>query len=280
MAGESLPGRLVPKSQDKSRLLCEWFHQLAPEPVASDTTPLLVVRFNTFECGGVAIGMDYQLSLSLKLELRLAELDLLIYNTVQVSRDIVLTPRKSNGPGDDNHFTMKRLVFSAEAISNLRAIIYSASVVHDSESLKNKPTRHEAVIAFIWMCLIRMNKARHGRLRRSLLSIAVSMLKKTTLPIPENSWGNHCIGYHAKASNGDEIVSLVDNRNEVVFKGREEPDTDSYNSSSLCRFPLYEADHGWGKPCWVTMPMNQKLRNVIFLMDTFHEQDPEIIPFL
>ncbi|KAJ4831151.1 hypothetical protein Tsubulata_000690 [Turnera subulata] len=253
--------------QERSQLLSEWFPQLVPDPVESDTTPL-------------------------------------------------------------------RLVFRAEAISNLRAIITSTSVVNDSESLKYKPTGPEVVIAFIWMCLIRMNKARHGRLRRSLLSVAVSMLKKTTLPIPENSWGNfvtravarfspgdddaygngnvqlqdlagkvhHAIESTlsdiAKASNVDEIVSLVDNANEVVFKGWEEPDTDSCNFASLCRFPIYEADYGWGKPCWVTVPLNKKMRNFVHLMDAFDgdgvealvtldqsgmhifEQDPEIIPFL
>ncbi|KAJ4822312.1 hypothetical protein Tsubulata_025211 [Turnera subulata] len=159
------------------------------------------------------------------------------------------------------------------------------------------------------------------------------MRKKTILPILENSFGNSLTRaiarffpdddqdsegnmqlqdlagkiHHAikstvenvgKASNADEIVSLVDNANEELFKGRDEPDTDCYISSSWCRCSIYEADHGWGKPSCVTMPMNQKLRNVIVLVETFDgdgvealltldensmhifEQDPEIIPIL
>ncbi|KAJ4831153.1 hypothetical protein Tsubulata_000696 [Turnera subulata] len=147
-----------------------------------------------------------------------------------------------------------------------------------------------------------MNKSRHGRARRSLLSIAVSMPKKTTLPIPGNSWGNILTRAIARFSPDDDVydrcnLQLRDLAGKV-HHAIESTDTDSYNSSSLCRFPVYEADHGWGKPCWVNIPMSQKLRNVIFLMDTFDgdgvealvtldqsgmhifEQDPQIIPFL
>ncbi|KAJ4831154.1 hypothetical protein Tsubulata_000698 [Turnera subulata] len=152
-------------SQDRSQLLCEWFHQLAPDTVESDTTPLLVVQFNTFECGGVAIGvcLAHRVADGLSAftfiqawakisRVGLANVQFcpsFEVNSFFPARDVVLTPPKSDGPGDDNHFTMKRLVFSAEAISNLRAIITSTSLVNDSESLKYKPTRQEIVIAFI-----------------------------------------------------------------------------------------------------------------------------------
>ncbi|KAJ4845537.1 hypothetical protein Tsubulata_036625 [Turnera subulata] len=336
-------------SQDRSQLLSKWFDKLVTDPVESDTTPLVIVQFNMFECGGVAIGacIAHRVADGLSCfnfietwakisRVGLANLEFcpsFKLGSLFPSRDNVPAPGKSNNASGDVCFTMKRLVFSAEAISNLKAIVTSSTSTNDSESWKYRPTRVEVVLAFIWMCLIRLNKARHGYFRPSLLSTAVSMRKKTILPIPENSFGNTLTRavarffpddyqdsegnvqlqdlakkiHHAikssvenvgKASNADEIVSLIDNANEELFKGRDEPDTDCYISSSWCRFPIYEADHGWGKPSWVTMPLNQKLRNVIVLVDTFDgdgvealvtldengmhifEQDPEIIPFL
>lgn len=40
-----------------------------------------------------------------------------------------------------------------------------------------------------------------------------------------------------------------------------------YRYSSWCRFPIYEADFGWGKPIWVTIG-GCELKNSIIMMDT------------
>ncbi|OVA11850.1 Transferase [Macleaya cordata] len=37
--------------------------------------------------------------------------------------------------------------------------------------------------------------------------------------------------------------------------------------TSWCRFPIYEADFGWGKPIWVTM-CKSPIKNVVWLVDT------------
>ncbi|XP_028752256.1 BAHD acyltransferase At5g47980-like [Neltuma alba] len=42
---------------------------------------------------------------------------------------------------------------------------------------------------------------------------------------------------------------------------------DFYMCSSWCRFEFYEADFGWGKPKWVSIP-STKVNNSIVLMDT------------
>ncbi|KAJ4845095.1 hypothetical protein Tsubulata_037916, partial [Turnera subulata] len=341
-------------SKDRSQLLSNWLHQLVPDTVESDSTPLVIVQFNMFECGGVAIGVSVAhrvadgFSCFTFIE-TWAKISRMGIGNIQFCpsfelgsffppRPNVYGPWKRIGARDDK-FTMKRLVFDAAAVSNLKVIATSTSTsVNDSvESSKYKPTRVEVVIAFIWMSLIRMAKARHGYLRPSFLSIALSVRKKTILPIPENSCGNtltravarflphddddqddkagkvlllhdlvgkvhnaieSTVANIAKASNAEDIVSLLNNANGELQKDMYKPDTDCYLFSSWCRFPMYEADHGWGKPCWVTMPMNQKLRNVIVLMDTkdgdgvealatldksgmhIFEEDPEIILFL
>ncbi|KAJ4850769.1 hypothetical protein Tsubulata_013817, partial [Turnera subulata] len=319
LAGRYIKDKVSVECNDKSQLLSKWFHKLMPDPVESDTTPLVIVQFNMFVCGGVAIGaciahrvadglscfhfIETWAKISRVGLANLQSCPSFKLASLFPSRDNVPAPRKSNNaPGDDNCSTMKRIVFSAEAISNLKAIVTgntSTSVVSDSESRKYRPTRVGVVLAFIWMCLTRLNKARYGHFRPSLLSTAVSMQTKTILPIRKNSSGNTLTRAVARFfPYSQDIVSLVDNANEELFKGRDEPDTDCYISSSWCRFPIYEADHGWGKPSWVTMPMNKKLRNVIVLVDTLDgdgvealvtldesgmhifEQNPKIIPFL
>ncbi|KAL0004437.1 hypothetical protein SO802_011998 [Lithocarpus litseifolius] len=41
----------------------------------------------------------------------------------------------------------------------------------------------------------------------------------------------------------------------------------SFAITSLCRFPLYETDFGWGKPAWVTT-VNMTFKNLISFFDT------------
>ncbi|XP_026452203.1 salutaridinol 7-O-acetyltransferase-like [Papaver somniferum] len=60
-------------------------------------------------------------------------------------------------------------------------------------------------------------------------------------------------------SSEDELVNDVKplTSGEAIFLG----------FSSWCRFPIYEADFGWGKPTWVSIG-TMALRNTVFLMDT------------
>ncbi|XP_057432339.1 stemmadenine O-acetyltransferase-like [Lotus japonicus] len=45
----------------------------------------------------------------------------------------------------------------------------------------------------------------------------------------------------------DHLSFLMDNVERLLLKEELVP----FNFTSLCRFPLYEADFGWGKPTWV-----------------------------
>ncbi|KAI3913408.1 hypothetical protein MKW98_003887 [Papaver atlanticum] len=38
--------------------------------------------------------------------------------------------------------------------------------------------------------------------------------------------------------------------------------------NSLCRFPFYETDFGWGKPSWIALNTNAEYKNSLFLIDT------------
>lgn len=45
-------------------------------------------------------------------------------------------------------------------------------------------------------------------------------------------------------------------------------DIDLYNYTSWCKFPLNEADFGWGKPTWISSAYSSLIKNVAMLMDT------------
>ncbi|KAK3007506.1 hypothetical protein RJ639_013408 [Escallonia herrerae] len=54
-----------------------------------------------------------------------------------------------------------------------------------------------------------------------------------------------------KASNPDELFSLVFENLKEVREIMHDDNVDLYCLSSLCRFPLYKANFCWGKPCFV-----------------------------
>ncbi|KAL4279419.1 hypothetical protein GQ457_03G008750 [Hibiscus cannabinus] len=63
-----------------------------------------------------------------------------------------------------------------------------------------------------------------------------------------------------KLQAGDDLSEGAENN---ISKGESIP----FIFTSLCRFPLYEADFGWGKPVWVSSA-NLSTRNLVVFMDT------------
>ncbi|KAJ4822309.1 hypothetical protein Tsubulata_025204 [Turnera subulata] len=277
-------------TQDRSQLLSKWFHMLVPDPVESDAIPLVMVQLNMFECGGLAIGVCVSHRVADGLSCfnfietwakfsRVGFSDMQFRPSFQLGsffppRDVSI-PQESSAP--DDKLSIKRLVFSAAATLKLETISACCTGVINSESLKYKPTRVEVVITLIWMCLTRMSKARHGHFRTSLLSIGRHAKEEHILTSTGEFLRKFCSGSSckifclmmlklysfttrkgtaasiAKASNADEVVTWADNGNGVLEEGTYKPDIDCYLSSSWCRFSIYEADHGRGKPSWVSM---------------------------
>ncbi|KAJ4837332.1 hypothetical protein Tsubulata_051225 [Turnera subulata] len=293
-----------------------WLNNLVPDPEESDNTPLVMVQFNTFTCGGVAIGvcvahraadgssvfnfMDSWAKVSRMGLDNFKFCPSFNLGSFFPQKDLPpAPPRKLEAEHDE--LTMKRLVFNAASISNLKKIATTSNTTNTDQPplIKYQPTRVEVVITFIWISLIRTFQARHGHLRPSLISIPINMRRKTLLPVPENSYGNFVgravpifspadhdklqlpdmvskvqdairstVSNLAKASTPDDIVSLVQNATGELVKGKSNPEFDCSFSTSWCRFPKYEADFGWGKPSWVTCVMRPRVGNTIGLMDT------------
>ncbi|XP_050204947.1 BAHD acyltransferase At5g47980-like [Mercurialis annua] len=184
----------------------------------------------------------------------------------------------------------KRYVFDASKITALKAKAASQTVPH--------PTRVEAVTALIWKCAtkaatVRLNSTQP---KEFVLAQAVNIRKKMHR-LSENTIGNMMGHFAVRAPDSQtNLASLVAN----IRKGMKDFDenyvtklvqgnafmaimealkemgslihgsgnnTEFYIVSSLCKFPFYGIDFGWGKPSWVVPPM-ESFKNIVALIDS------------
>ncbi|KAK9288415.1 hypothetical protein L1049_016871 [Liquidambar formosana] len=268
---------------------------------------MLLIQFNIFDCGGTAIGvcpshklidMSSQITFlqswtaiaresGVEVVLPWPEL---IGGSLLPSRDFSFILPAVNTPTP--RFITKRFVFDASSIAGLKDRVGGALL---SLGQRGQPTRVQVVLALIFKCAMAAARSKSGSsLRQSLLFQTVNLRKRMVPPLPENSIGNLIWTHPVLVKESDielhELVSkmkkgLTDfvNSKANKFKGDEGfvvicesfkekgqlsgNGTESYRSTSLCRFPLYETDFGWGKPVWVSSASVQ-FGNTVVLVNT------------
>jgi len=283
-------------------------HLVAPL-FQAENSPLVIVQFNMFECGGLAIGISITHRIADAFTIgtfinawatacRIGSEKVHCRPSFQLGSLFppkeILPSSSGTAPGTDIKIIRRRFVFDGHTLSKLKALARGG----DSEQLvKHHPSRVEVVTALIWMALIRVAQARHGHLRPSLLGLTFNMRGKTAMTTPDYSCGNfvnwanaqfmpddeikmelhHFVNrVHdaisttthdcAKASNSDDIYSMVSSKAREVGEALGEGNVDTYMFSCWCRFPWYEADFGWGKPSWVSSV--DVPTGIVMLMDT------------
>ncbi|WOG85478.1 hypothetical protein DCAR_0104667 [Daucus carota subsp. sativus] len=165
-------------------------------------------------------------------------------------------------------------------------------------SSKSSPTRVQSVFGIIGKAIIDIHVANPENPKGYMVIQAVNMRERTIPPLPKNQFGNlylvACVQSVA-GQGGVELPCYVDNLSNsvkravddcgVVLSSGKEGQTllsqklgemlQSLSSpeiyfagtfSSWCKFPLYEADFGWGKPVWVSAA-NIPMRNTVVLID-------------
>lgn len=189
---------------------------------------------------------------------------------------------------------MKVFVFNAANISAMKDKCSHGGI-------GKQPSRVGVVTALVWRTLIRVTQARNGgQLRASRLSFALGLRGGRTNPAlsaPDNGFGNlyllssvnflgdkhmmelrDLVGLSqdtaqwdlrscGNAQTDNELFSIaLDLLNETRDPDLCHGEVDDCFFTSLCRFPLYEADFGWGKPYWISSLNLQ--REMFTLVDT------------
>ncbi|KAL3570216.1 hypothetical protein D5086_027465 [Populus alba] len=289
----------------RGELETELRNRLAPIPHRPADGPIVLVQFNMFECGAVAIGVC--------IKHRAADASSVFAfinawaTAARLGVDEVRTPSFQLAsffpPRDIPTFTpnfgekkveiQKRFVFNSAAMSKLKAVV-SANI-----NGSRQPTRVEVVTALLWKALTMVARAKHGRLRPSFLVHSFNLRGKTAMSVPDNSCGNFTnpaiarftadddenkVELHhfvdrvhdgirkrvtdsAKISSDDDLFSSVVNTKTEMIEAFHRSDADFYMFNSWCRMPVYEVDFGWGNPGWFSAVVVPG-HNMFHFMDT------------
>lgn len=264
------------------------------------------VQLNVFDCGGVAIGacLSHQIADGLSFFTFLnywaavARQQAVLPNPVQFISAKLFPPKNISGFDPRSgimkeNIMCKMLVFDSSAIENLRER-YADTPGFENET---HPTRVEALSAFIWSRYVAVTRDQSQSSSAPTYAVihAVNLRPKMEPPLPPDSFGNYyritmtipsfhngeeCQhglvkqvrdeinkidkDYVRKLQDGNEHLDfLKDSAHRVLVK----EELVSFNVTSLCRFPLYDADFGWGKPTWVGSPA-LTFKNLAVFIDT------------
>lgn len=181
-----------------------------PAAVPGSSPPMVAVKINVFECGGLALGVQmYHVagdmwSMSTFINAWATASRQGITDVVRPSFDLgsLLPPRdqelaKVPEIVDEvvtlgkHKLTMKTFVLSEEALSRLRADVTTVvSPDHQASARNNRPSRVVLATALISRALMRADRAKCGQSRPIAISHAISLRGRTKLDVSENIFGN------------------------------------------------------------------------------------------
>ncbi|CAK9155837.1 unnamed protein product [Ilex paraguariensis] len=258
---------------------------------------VLAVQVNFFDCGGMAVGVCTSHKIADALSIAL-----LITGWAATSRgdSNILCPQFESAklfpPRNISGFkptvgitkekiVVKRFVFNNSIVAALR------EKYTDFNDLR--PTRIEALSAFIWDRFRALTEIESSPKKMYSVLHAVNLRTRMDPPLPEHSFGNlyriaiatpsmdtrdeSCDlvkqmreaiknidgDYVTKLREGDEHLNLLKENAQRFEKG----EMVSFSFTSLCRFRLYDVDFGWGRPVKVGST-RLTFKNLVTFMDT------------
>ncbi|PRQ36462.1 putative salutaridinol 7-O-acetyltransferase [Rosa chinensis] len=179
-------------------------------------------------------------------------------------QDLFIKSLQTSGEYVYEDCAKRRFVFDASNILRLKSKAASAIVPN--------PTRVEVVSALIWKCARDVSRSNLG-VTRPAMQISSSKHAETKTQEREATLQNLVAilresieKFKVKYGNGvsgDDIYQHFKEHEDLMGKN----DINNYTCSSWCRFGFYEANFGWGKPSWVTIP-GFPIKNLFFFIDT------------
>ncbi|KAD1404143.1 hypothetical protein E3N88_42870 [Mikania micrantha] len=179
-------------------------------------------------------------------------------------------------------YVYKSFVFPNSKLSDLKKKVLSSMGM---DAISPDLTRVEVLTSLLFKCAMDANTTRSGFFSPSFLSHPVNMRNKIFKNKPEKAVGNLLSPVLVKADDSRDIVlhKLVDKlrKGKMECKERNVQEIGEkyanimpmlvkkhvYWSTSLCWFPIYEVDFGWGKPVQFKFVLD-KHDKFICLVDT------------
>ncbi|XP_059445107.1 stemmadenine O-acetyltransferase-like [Corylus avellana] len=282
-------------------------NKLVPFELDTHTDIAFGVQLNVFECGGIAVGacishkvadaLSYFVFVRCWAAIACGDKDVVSPQFVAAT---LFPPKNISGGGfvpgvgitKDNIIT-NRYVFDASKIEALK------EKYADQEGIEKQkpPSRVEALSAFIWNRFVAATKDESGPEKLYSVHHAVNLRPRFEPPQPESSFGNlfsvaitvpklnstgeeddhhglmRQVREQIKKIDADYVKKLQQQGNQFLDFMRDHAakfikgEVVTFSFTSLCRFPLYEADFGWGKPTWFGSPA-LTFKNLVFFVDT------------
>ncbi|KAB1201188.1 Vinorine synthase [Morella rubra] len=244
------------------------------------------VQVTTFSCGGIVIGLVFAHKVA-----DASSFFMFLNSWAAIGRGSsdITTPRfeaatifppetfpsytPSRGLRKKNKIAVKRFVFESSAIAALRAK-YSTE---DMSVEYPRPTRVEALSAFVFNRYLAATEAAADPNKVCTVFHIANLRSRVDPPHLENYFGNMSMptgtvisrdtenGFQGIISPVRDALKKVDMNHVKCFRESgaylkfmtdsaerfKRSEVVSLAFTSLCRFPAYEADFGWGKPVWI-----------------------------
>ncbi|KAJ9555424.1 hypothetical protein OSB04_010038 [Centaurea solstitialis] len=271
----------------------------------------LVVQASHFECGGVAVAI----SLSHKLADGSSLLHffndwakMTRFCSSKQKQPFPIDPRfipfqniNMNFDGISlavsNDCITRSFTFPNSKINDLKTKVKSMTI--DSRQPITNPTRVEVLT---WLLFNRMvaatTKNNSGSFKPPSFGNLINIRNKMIEPLPKNTIGNFISFTEIRVMNEDEMKpeSFIGElkKQKMQFQGLTNMEDafshlsgtsveemqrifdESYGCTSLCRYPAYEINFGWGNPVKITIVGNVK-KNCVLLMDAPNEDGIEAL---
>ncbi|XP_028793387.1 vinorine synthase-like [Neltuma alba] len=278
-------------------------NKLLPYDMDEIVDTVLGVQFNVFDCGGIAVGVcvSHKVGDALSFFQFIKAWAAMTRGQPEPIKthfqSFSLFPPKDMSGSDPNSaigkhkIVGKRFVFEPSVIESLRTE-YSRMV---KESQK-PPSRIEALSTFIFNRIIAATKENEEVNKKNhLVTFVMNIRPRMEPPLPEFAFGNYYLyseafptlnekgecndlGRHLREElnkvDKDFIMKLREREGlstlpkiEEIDKAVEKGEIVRFHFTSICRFPVYEVDFGWGNPTWAGPP-TWKFKNVIIFKDT------------